>query len=452
MLALLNTRELAIGIWLVVFCAFACIVAGRAVWRVAKAALAPQLITAFSLFAAYVAFSVFVLSQIGLWDWPQLKTTLLWAVFTAPGMVGRMISKEEHPKLLSGWVRDSLGAVIIVELITNTYTFPLWAELLLVPFLALIGGMLAVGERGARYAPAVTFLNWVLGLFGAFVIGRGIWMIVANWSSFATLATLRDFYTAPLLSLTLIPFLYVMYLYVRYESAFAPLPIWIKDKHVRDYARAMAVISFNVRPHLLRRWQREIVHLRPSTREEVVTAIKTTLRSEAREKNPSPVDAREGWCPIAAGKFVAEDGFPTGDYHAADGETWFASAPMKAVTDGLWSHNMAYYIDGDEHAARALRLKLYVNGADNRETALTKFKAAGNRLLERALTSSEWPHVQKLFNAGAAFTTTGATIVSLTREEFPNKNISGYELTLELKRSPAAEFRRAGATSRASQQ
>lgn len=63
-----------------------------------------------------------------------------------------MISKEEHPKLLSGWVRDSLGAVIIVELITNTYTFPLWAELLLVPFLALIGGMLAVDATGAASA------------------------------------------------------------------------------------------------------------------------------------------------------------------------------------------------------------------------------------------------------------------------------------------------------------
>lgn len=439
MLDILNTRELAIGIWLVIFFAFASIVAGRALLGVAKAAIAPQLISAFSLFATYVVFSIFFLSHVGLWDWPQLKTTLLWMVFTAPGMIGRMISKEEHPKLLRGWAKDSLGAAVIVELVTNTYTFPLWGELLLVPFLALIGGMLAVGEREARHAPTVTLLNWVLGLFGAFVIGRGVWMIVTNWASFATLATLRDFYTVPLLSLALIPFLYVMYLYVRYEIAFVPLSIWIKDKHLRDYARAMAFISFNVRPHLLRRWQREIAHVRPTSRYEVVTTIKKVLRSEAREKSPPPVDPREGWCPIAAGKFVAEDGFPTGDYHAVDGNDWFASAPMKAVTEGLWSHNMAFYIDGDERAARELRLKLYVNGTDNRDAALAKFKAAGQRLIERALSPDERSNASKLLDAGAPFTTIGATSVALMREDFPNKNISGYELTLELKRPPVRD-------------
>ncbi|MEZ5937372.1 MAG: hypothetical protein R3C52_04050 [Hyphomonadaceae bacterium] len=68
-----------------------------------------------------------------------------------------------------------------------------------------------------------------------------------------------------------------------------------------------------------------------------------------------------------------------------------------------------------------------------------KFKAAGQRLIERALSPDERSNASKLLDAGAPFTTIGATSVALMREDFPNKNISGYELTLELKRPPVRD-------------
>lgn len=429
-----NARELAIAIWVGAAIIACCFLPGRPLVGIVKALLAPQFIGLFWLFVGYVAFYVFILHRIGLWNAADLKTTLFWGLFTAAGMMGRMIAKEEHPKLISGWLKDSIGAAIFVEFIANLYTFPLWGELLLVPFLVFIGGMLAVAHGEQRYKPVATLLQTVIALFGLFLLGRGLWLVVANWSSFATLATLRDFYMAPLLSFALIPFLYVLYLFVRYETAFMALQLSIKDKTLRDYAQTMAIAMFNVRPHLLRRWQREAGRQRPTSKMEVVATISAVLHGDAREKNPPPVDPRHGWCPIAAGKFVAEDGFPAGDYHRVDDGAWFSSAPMKAVTQGFWSQNMAYYIEGDEKAARALRLKLYINGPEDRDAALATFKRAGRRLLERALAPAEPEEAVSLLETGVPFVTNGDTTVSLTREDFPNQTIAGYELALEVKR------------------
>jgi hypothetical protein len=431
-----NARELAIAMWVGAAIIACCFLPGRPLISIVKALLAPQFIGLFWLFVGYVAFCVFILHWMALWNASDLKTTLLWGLFTAAGMMGRMIAKEEHPKLISGWMKDSIGAAIFVEFIANLYTFPLWGELLLVPLLVFTGGMLAVAQGEKRYKPVAALLQLVIVLFGLFLLGRGLWLVVANWSSFATLATLRDFYMAPLLSFALIPFLYLLYLFVRYETAFTGLQFSIKDKSLRDYAQTLAIAMFNLRPHLLRRWQREVGRQRPTTKIEVVATINAVLHADAREKNPPHVDPRDGWCPIAAGKFVAEDGFPTGDYHRVDDGAWFSSAPMKAVTQGLWSHNMAYYIEGVEKAAHALRLKLYVNGPEDRDAAEAIFKRAGRRLLERALAPAELEGAVSLLETGAPFVTNGDTSVSLKREDFPNQTMAGYELTLGVKRLP----------------
>lgn len=430
-----NTREWAIGIWMAITTAVAFVFYTRNAISVVRAALAPPLLVSGAVFLGYLVFAVFVFMRVGLWDWPQLKTTLLWLVFTAPGMLVLMITSHKQPKFVSTWVRDSLGAAVFVELIVNTYTFALWVELILVPVFAFLALMLAFSAREERTRSVASLISFVFGVFGLYLIGRGVWMIVSNWTSFATLAALQDFYTAPLMSLSVIPFLYGFYLYARYETAFQGLQFAIPNKALRDYARAMAIITFNVRTHLIQRWRKQIARVRPETRADVVEALTIVLRGAAREHDPQRVDAAKGWCPIAAGKFLADLGYASDDYHRSYDDAWFAQAPMRRISTAFPEHNMAFYIEGDEEAAHELRLRLYINSAAQRDGARATFVRVGEALLERALPAGESDAAKKLFSRLTPFATNGSTRVALKREEFDNVD-RGYQLTLELTRYP----------------
>ncbi|MGD9968659.1 MAG: hypothetical protein AB7T59_19230 [Hyphomonadaceae bacterium] len=436
--AFFNTREWAIAIWLVVAIVFACIVAGKQVLAVLRAALNQQFVGAALVFFAYVAFAVFIYQRAGLWDWPQLKTTLLWAVFVAPSMLARMVAKEEQPTLIRVWIKDTVGALILVELVLNTYTFSIWVELMLVPFLAFIGLMLGVAQSKPKYHLVSGFFNGLLAIVGLGLLVRGVWMVVANWSSFVTLATLRDFYTAPLMSLTLIPFLYAFYLFVRYQNAFAPMRLTIPDPKLRDYAMTMAMLRFHARPPLVRRWQRELHRVRPKNRAEVVASMNAVLRRHARELNPPAVDAAVGWCPVAAGKFLASEGVVVDDYREGYAGQWQAESLFGRGERGYSPHTISYSIEGDEASARELLLRLYVDGPENGDAETAVFKRAGALLLNLTLSAADAAKARPLFEAGTPFAIAGATNVTLEREDFAINNYKGYELRLVLTRTAIA--------------
>ncbi len=432
---LLNTREWAIGVWLVIGVIFACVVAGKSVLGLVKAALNGHLVGAALVFLTSVASIVFICQRIGLWDWSQSKTTLLWVIFVAPGLVGRMIAKEGHPRLLQAWFKETVGAVVLIELIVNTYTFSIWIELALVPVLVFLGAMLAFAQGKSDYKAVVGFLNGLVALVGLYLLGRGVWMIVANWSSFATLETLREAYTAPLLSLAIIPFLYVFYLYVRYETAFAPLQFSIENARLRDYAKTMAIVMFNIQTPLLRRWQKQLARTRPTTKAEVINTLSAVIRGYKREKNPTPVDPRIGWCPIIAGRYLNQEDVVASDYHASYVGKWYTDAFFKR-RDGRYSpHGLVYALEGDEAAVHELRLSLNVNGPDNADEENEMFRRAGALLLAQALSAVDADNAQPLFEAGAPFTMEGATTVALEREDFAVKDYRGHELTLVLRRN-----------------
>lgn len=432
-----NTREWAIGIWLVIGVALASVVAGKSVMGTVKAVLNRHIVGATLIFLAAVGFIVFICDRIGLWNLAQLKTTILWVVFVAPGLVGRMITNEEQPRLLKAWFKESVSAAILIELIINTYTFAIWIELLLVPFLVFLGAMLAVAQGKPEYKAVVTFLNNVFALIGMYILGRGLWLIASHWSAFATLGTMRDAYTAPMLSLALIPFLYVFYLYVRYETAFAPLQLSIEDAKLRDYAKAMAIVTFHVRTPLLRRWQKQLSRVRPTTHGDVVKTLKAVIRGYNREKSPPAVDADQGWSPVIAGKYLAAADVIADDYHETYGGVWYTEASFKRPKESAYGpHGLSYAIEGDEDAAHELRLRFYINGPENSDAESLTFAHASQLLFESALPPDQAMAAGIKLKEGKPFAIDGPTRVSLEYEDLSVNAYVGGEWVLSLRRPP----------------
>lgn len=382
----LNSREVALLLWLAIG-----LVLGLAhpkirpgAIEVARAFAHPKILTPIGLLYAYLGFVVWGLHAVGLWDWDQLKNTIVWSLVVGIASFFNLNKLEDRPHYLREWLRDLFTVLVVVEFLANFYTFPLLAELLLFPVIFLIVGMVAVGQNNPKVQPAVRFLNGVMGLLGLSFLAYAVYMAVANFGEFAGLATLRDFYTPILLSLLFIPFIFVLHTYAVYETTFLALSWSIKDEGLRRYAKLIAALAFGPRVHLLRRWQYYLGAHRPDDKHDIWRAIKAVKDNARRERKPIPVSPERGWSPHLAASFLAEFDLVPGDYHRSF-DVWAGSSPMRELGDGIMPDNLAYYIEGDELVATRLKLKLNVNNPADPTQSETRFREAGRALLKAAI-------------------------------------------------------------------
>lgn len=426
---LLNNRELAILIWLGLFAAWALSKAAvrKSLIAVCQAIFKRQILLPILLQAIYIAFAVYAFSAIGLWDVSQLKSTILWTVLVGIASMFRIARSDENPTLVRTWIEDNLKIIVVVEFIATFYTSHIVVELIMVPLLALIGGMLAMAESRKEYQPVVNFLNGLLSLLGVALIGYALYRIFSEFLEFASLQTAQDIYTPPLLSFVLIPFLFALYIFVCYENAFLRLQFAIPDARLRAYARFKAILAFRHRVELLRRWSRNIGVSRPSDRDSVHRSIREVLAAWNRERNPPIVAPTEGWSPYAAVGFLREEGLVTDDYHRSFDE-WFANSPYQEIGDGFPKDNVAYYVEGDEHAATQLKLVLNINNPTDPTASEERFRELAITLSKKALGDDAIEKdVGSLLSQDHATLQIGQKEVRLSREDWSGGIRGGYE-------------------------
>ena len=90
--------------------------------------------------------------------------------------------------------RQIFNVTLIFDFLANLYAFGLLVELVLVPLLLLVGGVLAVSQTKEEYKPVERLLSNVMVLFGTVVLIYAVYSIYSNWSSFARVQTAKDFF------------------------------------------------------------------------------------------------------------------------------------------------------------------------------------------------------------------------------------------------------------------
>jgi hypothetical protein len=256
-----------------------------------------------------------------------------------------------------------------------------------------------------------------------------------NFDDFVSLSNLREFLVPILLSLLFLPFIFIFSVYVTYEIIFLRLS-WLfnDDKDLRRYAKFQAIFNFKLNITLLRRWARDITINQPSTRSDIKNAITQIKKRIIRELNPPMVPSQEGWCPYNAKKFVSSIGLSVGEYyHAGDGQ-WFANSKMLELKNNeIFSDNLAYYVEGNEHAAKRLKLRLNVNAPSNSSASESRF-LDGCEVLLRAAIGDSAANLRERISRGDDFNEiTEDRHIALKKEEFSG----GYSKTLVINHDDA---------------
>lgn len=356
----------------------------HSILNVIKAFFQIKIITTIFILYTYLGIVVLILWCLKIWDFSQLKSTLIFSVAVGIASLFRLPNASDDTKFFRHWIDDNLKVIVLVEFIATFYTFNIIIEFILVPALVFIGGLLSAAEHNEKHKSVAHLINNLLSAFGLFLIVYAIYTAIKNPESFLSWQTFHDFYTPIILSFLLLPFVKIIHIYSVYEQVFATLGVMLENEELRSYAKHHAFFSFGPSIVLLNRWKRHIAIHRPQNRNDVDTSINEVLRAHKRELHPTEVSASDGWSPYTAKDFLHDSGLITGDYHRVH-DDWFASSPYKEIGDAPFPDNIAYYVEGDEKSVSRLKLILNVNNPQHPGESERQFRQLAQSLVDVAI-------------------------------------------------------------------
>ena len=392
-----NTREIALFAWSALLLT---ILLSKAAARRALASLLMTFIRAKALHQygaitlLWVAFEILILQWAGLWSLDHLKATTFWVLAVPMAATWRIHQLSQKEDYFVAALRDTFALTVLVEFLVDFYPFPLWAELLIVPTAFGLTLLFEFGKTMDGVDPATKLFGWLLAALGTFVLGHAVYSAISDVHVLFSLATLSELVGPILLTIFFLPYLYGVTMFITYASAFRRLHVQVKDESLRQYAHFHAIVHFNVRLELLRRWARNVGAQGASSKQDIRRSILEVFETRQHERNPAPIAPADGWSPHIARHFLDEHGMPTQDYHRAAGEMdywWTQSTPIE-IDGTLPKDALFLYIEGTQHVAKQLKLALGIWNKDPKLTSRRTLLDAA-RILVRKATGEELPEL-----------------------------------------------------------
>lgn len=436
----LNNREIATLVYLGLFLAVILLwKKGRPLaLNVVRAFFSPKLALIWLLMSLYVASCVRLLACLKLWDWPNLKSALLWWLLVGFTCIFEAQQLKDNPQPLGKLVRDAFKLSVVVIFIAELVSFPLWVELLVLPTLLFLTLLITVSEYQADKPGMPRLLSLLRGLqvfAGLLILGSSYWLVASSITEFGSMNTLREFALPLLLWLIFIPFIFLLAVYMTYEEAFISLKVRQKHASIVRYARWRALFAFGWNIDGVKRLARDIRGRDITDKQSISEAIYEIKQLFKIEKNPPVVARSEGWSPYVARLFLAEYGLVTDDYHRTLWG-WNANIASVKLREQVLADRASYYIKGDERAVTHLRFTLDGLNQNDLIEAERAFDERALTLLANAVDAEQamaiyvWVQTNK-----PEPVMIGDIQVSLDRSDWGDSRSGGYALNLVVQHS-----------------
>lgn len=358
-MGLLNNREIAFAIWfsLLVMWLLSNKEIRSAFGSVLDCFSKKVIIIPFSLLVLHTLASVWLLSEMGIWDLSQAKNTVFWFFSVAAVSLFRLNKIADDRHYFKSAVKDNLKIIVLLQFLISYYTFSIFVELIFVPFMALLGGLLAVSQKDEKHLLVHGMLNKLIEILGLAVIVYAAYRMVRDFQEFAQFQTFLDLAVPISLSILLLPLIYLFHVYMVYELVFVGIQFSVKDEKVRAYAKRSAILKYKLNVLTLRRWADALSRENVVDSSDVDEVHKEIARLEAEEKNPPEVPFDQGWSPYKIAPVLECVDLNVGHYKKLYQNQWFASSPYIKIGEGFIANTIAYCIEGDIAAVKQLKLK-----------------------------------------------------------------------------------------------
>lgn len=231
--AQLSSREVAIFVWLIILFLWAIRHKSvrKSLLQVCGAFLNWKIFVLIIATFIYSSLVILFLYNLKIWEPFLIKDTIYWFIGTAFVLLINSAKATQKKGFFKKVFLDNLKAVVLLEFIVNFYTLNIFAELLLVPILFILGGMHAMTETKIEYTSVKKLLDLCISVIGTFFIVYALANIIGDYQGFITMKNIKTFALPPILTAAFIPFIYLFALFIAYENLFVRLGFFIKNNH-----------------------------------------------------------------------------------------------------------------------------------------------------------------------------------------------------------------------------
>lgn len=245
----LSNREAALMIWLLILLSLALLYkeTRSSLWDIVKTLFQKKLLLVSILTLLYIGLELLLFWFFKRWDTSNIKETVFWISGTAFVLLFNIDRTSKEDDFFRMAVLRSLRLTAVVEFIVNFYSFSLWLELFLLPFLTFIVMIDAVAKVKEEYKSITRLTDNIMTLFGVAILLYITFRTIKDYRVFATLNNLWIFMLPFLLTLFFIPFLYFLAIYVTYENLFIRLNILLsRDPEICRFTKRKIFLAFHI--------------------------------------------------------------------------------------------------------------------------------------------------------------------------------------------------------------
>lgn len=228
----LNTREIAIIIWVIIFLIVIFYIKNlrKAALDVVRAFFSTKLIIPFIGMILYISLILYLLSLIGLFNINLIKDAFFWFFIGAiPLFLKAADIKKKYKNFFRNNIFEFIKLTTVFSFFINFYTFNIIIELILQPVIILIVLLIVVSKSQEKYKPAEKFFSFIFSIIVIYLVFNFLYNIFVNPNGFLKINTGIIYILPPILTITLLPYIYILALYIEYESFYIRLKLLIKD-------------------------------------------------------------------------------------------------------------------------------------------------------------------------------------------------------------------------------
>lgn len=250
---LFSNREISFAIWnmifilWIVYMTIKSIKIRNSIFKVFKAVLNKHIIFFMLVTVSYATASVWFLSSLSIWSWIYLKDIVFWYLLIGIPMTANA-ANERNTQYFFQLVKRNVKVAVFIEFLVGTFTFNLYAELLLVPVSTLIFLLYTVSSLDQSYKSSQKLFSVLINILGWTIIFFAIRNAVIEFSDL-NIPELFVIFSIPItMTIIFLPLSYLFSLYSGYEQLFLRLKFRIRERRNRNLIalKIIYVCSFSI--------------------------------------------------------------------------------------------------------------------------------------------------------------------------------------------------------------
>ncbi len=197
---------------------------------------------------------ILALTIIKFWDLSLLKDSLFWLIFAGFPIFMKISELKNSNHFAKEILKRSLKGIIIVEFLSNFYTFNLAIELFIMIFLTLVN-ILPFVKPDKILEKFASNVNLIFGFIVIIYIGYNLYQ---NIFSFINIDTLKAFALPLILTIALIPFLYSVALLDLYKIIYKRMSKNLNGRKLKWYLKYKLFTKFRLKLKSLQFFQSKL--------------------------------------------------------------------------------------------------------------------------------------------------------------------------------------------------